>query len=234
MGRRRIPLPDRKSLTFRLIVGASLLCGATLLAAYVLLTTLFDLHLRRGVDADLVDRLDDLAAGLETTADGGFGLAREPDLPKYDRQLSGQYWQVEAEDTPPIRSRSLWDARLPEAVAECALGEISLREIKGPALGAAAPGAAHAAVRGAAPPVTFSVAADLAPVQAAARQFSRILAIALVVLGVGLVSARRAAGARRLAAAGARSRPRWPRSAPAPSSGCRTMRRPRSRRWRTS
>ena len=114
MGPRRIPFPDRKSLTFRLVVGASLLCGATLLAAYVLLTTLFDLHLRRGVDADLVDRLDDLAAGLETTADGGFVMARAPDLPKYERQLSGQYWQVEVDGQPPIRSRSLWDARLPE------------------------------------------------------------------------------------------------------------------------
>jgi signal transduction histidine kinase len=38
-------------------------------------------------------------------------------------------------------------------------------------------------------PVTFSVAADLEPALAAARQFSRILAIALTVLGIGLVSA---------------------------------------------
>ena len=189
MGRRRIPLPDRKSLTFRLIVGASLLCGATLLAAYVLLTTLFDLHLRRGVDADLVDRLDDLAAGLETMADGGIRLAREPDLPKYDRQLSGYYWQVESEDTPPIRSRSLWDARLPSPVAHDALGEISLREIKGPRSERLRLAQRTLQFEAPTPPVTFSVAADLAPVQTAARQFSQILAIALVVLGVGLVSA---------------------------------------------
>src|SRR4030095_2718707 len=83
LGRLGTILPDRKSLTFRLVVGASLLCGATLLAAYVLLSTLIDLHLRRGVDADLVDRLDDLAAGLETTAGGGFVMARAPDVPKY-------------------------------------------------------------------------------------------------------------------------------------------------------
>ena len=189
MGRRRIPLPDRKSLTFRLIVGASLLCGATLLAAYVLLTTLFDLHLRRGIDAELVDRLDDLAAGLETTADGGIRLGREPDLPKYDRQLSGYYWQVESEDTPPIRSRSLWDARLPSLVAQNALGEISLREIKGPRSERLRLAQRTLQFEAPTPPVTFSVAADLAPVQVAARQFSRILAIALVFLGVGLVSA---------------------------------------------
>ena len=189
MGRRRIPLPDRKSLTFRLIVGASLLCGATLLAAYVLLTTLFDLHLRRGIDAELVDRLDDLAAGLETTADGGIRLLREPDLPKYDRQLSGYYWQVESEDTPPIRSRSLWDARLPSPVARNALGEISLREIKGPRSEQLRLAQRTLQFETPSPPVTFSVAADLAPVQTAARQFSRILAISLIVLGVGLVSA---------------------------------------------
>jgi signal transduction histidine kinase len=176
-------------LTFRLVVGASLLCGATLLAAYVLLTTLFDLHLRRGVDADLVDRLDDLAAGLETTVDGSFAMARAPDVPKYERQLSGQYWQVEAGGQPPIRSRSLWDARLPEAPPDVELGNIRLREIKGPRserlrLAQRSLQFQEPAVR-----VTFSVAADLAPALAAARQFSRILGVSLAVLGIGLVSA---------------------------------------------
>jgi signal transduction histidine kinase len=182
-------LPDRKSLTFRLIVGASLLCGATLMAAYVLLSMLFNLHLRHGVDADLVDRLDDMAAALETAADGTISLSREPDVPKYNRQLSGQYWQIETPGQPAIRSRSLWDARLPGPSATADLGEISLREVEGPrserlrlaqrSLQFPAPSA----------PVTFSVAADLAPALAAARQFSRILATALVVLGIGLVSA---------------------------------------------
>ena len=189
MGRRRIPLPDRKSLTFRLVVGASLLCGATLLAAYVLLTTLFDLHLRRGVDADLVDRLDDLAAGLETTADGSFVMARAPDVPKYERQLSGQYWQVEANGQPPIRSRSLWDARLPEGAPNADLGSISLREIKGPRSERLRLGQRTLQFQEPAARVTFSVAADLAPALAAARQFSRILGVSLAVLGIGLVSA---------------------------------------------
>jgi signal transduction histidine kinase len=189
LGRRRIPLPDRKSLTFRLIVGASLLCGATLLAAYVLLTTLFDLHLRRGVDAELVDRLDDLAAGLETTADGGFVMARAPDVPKYERQLSGQYWQVEVAGQPPIRSRSLWDARLPEPSAKAELGDISLREIKGPRSERLRLAQRTLQFQEPAAQVTFSVAADLAPALAAARQFSRILGVSLAVLGIGLVSA---------------------------------------------
>jgi signal transduction histidine kinase len=189
LGRRRIPLPDRNSLTFRLIVGASLLCGATLLAAYVLLTTLFDLHLRRGVDADLVDRLDDLAAGLETSADGGFVMARAPDLPKYERQLSGQYWQVEVDGQPPIRSRSLWDARLPEGAPNGDLGSIRLREIKGPRSEQLRLAQRTLQFQEPDARVTFSVAADLAPALTAARQFSRILGIALTLLGIGLVSA---------------------------------------------
>jgi len=189
LGRRRIPLPDRKSLTFRLIVGASLLCGATLLAAYVLLTTLFDLHLRRGVDADLVDRLDDLAAGLETTADGGFVMARAPDVPKYERQLSGQYWQVEVDGQPPIRSRSLWDARLPEGAPNGELGNIRWREIKGPRSEQLRLAQRSLQFQEPAARVTFSVAADLAPALAAVRQFSRILGVSLAVLGIGLVSA---------------------------------------------
>jgi signal transduction histidine kinase len=189
LGRRRIPLPDRKSLTFRLIVGASLLCGASLLAAYVLLTTLFDLHLRRGVDADLVDRLDDLAAGLETTADGGFVMARAPDVPKYERQLSGQYWQVEVDGQPPIRSRSLWDARLPEGAPNGELGNIRWRQIKGPRSEQLRLAQRSLQFQEPAARVTFSVAADLAPALAAVRQFSRILGVSLAVLGIGLVSA---------------------------------------------
>jgi signal transduction histidine kinase len=189
LGHRRFPFPDRKSLTFRLVVGASLLCGATLLAAYVLLTTLFDLHLRRGVDADLVDRLDDLAAGLETTADGGFVMARAPDVPKYERQLSGQYWQVEVDGQPPIRSRSLWDARLPEGAPNGELGNIRLREIPGPRSERLRLAQRTLQFQEPAARVTFSVAADLAPALAAARQFSRILGVALAVLGIGLVSA---------------------------------------------
>jgi len=189
LGRGRILLPDRKSLTFRLIVGASLLCGATLLAAYVLLTALFNLHLRNGIDADLVDRLDDLAAELETAPDGTISLTRAPDAPKYTRQLSGQYWQIEAEGQPPIRSRSLWDARLPGPSTNAPLGEISLREIKGPRSERLRLAQRTLQFEAPAAPITFSVAADLGPVLAAVQQFSRILAISLAVLGIGLVSA---------------------------------------------
>src|SRR5262245_54043031 len=159
------------------------------MAAYVLISTLFNMHLRHGVDTELVDRLDDLAAGLETAANGTISLSREPDVPKYNRQLSGEYWQIETPGHPPIRSRSLWDGRLPERSATAKLGQISLSGVPGPrserlrlaqrSLQFPAPSA----------PVTFSVAADLAPALAAARQFSQILATALVVLGIGLVSA---------------------------------------------
>ena len=189
MARGRNFLPDRKSLTFRLIVGASLLCGATLLAAFVVISTLFDLHLRRGVDADLIDRLDDLAAGLESTSDGGIMLARQPDMPRYERQLSGQYWQIEADGQPLIRSRSLWDSRLPAASVEAELGKIGLREIQGPRSEQLRLAQRTLQFQAPAAPVTFSVAADLEPALAAARQFSQILAVALTVLGIGLVSA---------------------------------------------
>ena len=165
------------------------MCGATLLAAYVLINMLFDDHLRRSVDAELAVRLDDLAAGLETTADGGFVMARAPALPKYDQQLSGYYWQVEAEGQPPIRSRSLWDGRLPEGAPNGELGSIRLREIEGPRSEQLRLAQRTLQFEAPTPPVTFSVAADLDPVQVSARQFSQILALALVVLGVGLVSA---------------------------------------------
>jgi signal transduction histidine kinase len=189
LGPRRIPFPDRNSLTFRLIVGASLMCGATLLAAYVVITALFDQHLRRGVDADLENQLEYLAAGLEPTADGGFVMARPPNVPKYEQQLSGQYWQVEANGQPPIRSRSLWDGRLPEAAPDADLGKTTMHEIKGPRSEQLRLAQRSLQFQEPAARVTFSVAADMAPALAEVRKFSRILGVSLAVLGIGLVSA---------------------------------------------
>ncbi|MGH6891036.1 MAG: ATP-binding protein, partial [Dongiaceae bacterium] len=180
---------SRNSLTFRLVVGASLWCSVALLAAYLVLTALFDLHLRQGLDADLIDRVDDLAAKLQVAPNGTIALAREPDLPKYDRQLSGHYWQIEVDGQPPLRSQSLWDARLPSAAGSVQLGRVNLRDIRGPRSERLRLAQRSLEFRDSARPITFSVAADLGPLLAAAKQFSRILAVSLGVLGVGLVSA---------------------------------------------
>lgn len=182
-------LPRRNSLTFRLIVGASLLCAAALLAAYVVLTALFDLHVTRATDTDLIDRVDDLAAELQLDAGGGLSLARAPDLPKYDRQLSGHYWQIEIAGQPPLRSPSLWDSRLPALPAGAQLGEIVLRDVRGPRAETLRLAQRRLKFDGTDEPVTFSVAADLEPVLATAAQFSRIFAATLAVLGIGLVTA---------------------------------------------
>lgn len=182
-------LPKRNSLTFRLLVGASLLCAAALIAAYVVLTALFNLHLRDGIDADLVDRVDDLAAGLQMGEDGSFALGREPDLPKYNRQLSGYYWQIEVAGEPILRSRSLWDARLPVASQDVERGQIIFREVSGPRSERLRIAQRTLEFGGDNRQVTFSVAADLSPALAAVEQFSRIFSATLWVLGVGLVSA---------------------------------------------
>jgi signal transduction histidine kinase len=181
-------LLDRRSLTFRLILGASLLCAVTLVVAYVLLTALFDLHLKNGVDAELGERLEDLAAGVEIAADGTVSLPRAPDFPKYDRQLSGYYWQIAVAGQDPLRSRSLWDARLPEPLRDVAPGDVDLREIFGPRQERLRLAQRQLQFDDLPAPVVFSAAADLEQVEAAAGEFSRILAIALVVLGIGLVS----------------------------------------------
>ncbi len=182
-------LPKRNSLTFRLLVGASLLCGAALVAAYVALTAQFNQHLRNSIDLDLIDRVDDLAAELQMGEDGKFTLRREPDLPKYNRQLSGYYWQIEVAGEPVLRSRSLWDARLPYVAQAAQRGEIVFHEVSGPrserlriAQRTLEFGTDHSTV-------TFSVAADLSPALAAAEQFSRTFSVTLWVLGIGLVSA---------------------------------------------
>ena len=132
LGHRRIPLPDRKSLTFRLIVGASLLCGATLLAAYVLIY-----HSVRSASEARRRCRPDRPAGRSRRRAGDHGRRRHrpgaragPAEIRSATLRSVLAGRVRGHAADPI---ALAVGRAPaRPVAENALGEISLREIKGP------------------------------------------------------------------------------------------------------
>ncbi|MFC7477527.1 sensor histidine kinase [Dankookia sp. GCM10030260] len=101
-----------------------------LAAAMAGLSLLFERHAERQLARELAAVTEGLAAQLDLASPGGaWVLAAPPGDPRYDRPLSGFYWQVSRlEDAAPVlQSRSLWDATLalpPAAGTEGALVQL--------------------------------------------------------------------------------------------------------------
>lgn len=101
------------SLRLRLLLAA----GAFVLAAMALsalgLTFLFQSHVERWIEAELNADLDQLVAGIDTAPGGALAVTRPPSDPRFERPLSGLYWQAVVEPAGPVlRSRSLWDYQI--------------------------------------------------------------------------------------------------------------------------
>src|SRR5262245_21442404 len=101
------------SLRLRLLLaGAVSTVLALLLAAYVL-TVLFERHVERRIDQELGLYLGQVIGEIERSPSGAIALARPPADPRFDKPLSGLYWQVIQEPAGKVlRSRSLWDFEL--------------------------------------------------------------------------------------------------------------------------
>lgn len=68
--------------------------------------------IEREFDGILKDVATNIAASSDFTSSGQFVLTRVPDQAEFDRQRSGWYWMVTADDAVVSRSRSLWTERL--------------------------------------------------------------------------------------------------------------------------
>jgi signal transduction histidine kinase len=101
-----------RSLRVRLLLGAAVAIFLALAAAWVVMTLLFERHIERRVEADLVREGMQLAANVSIGADGAPVLSREPGDLRFAEPASGMYWQVTT-SRGSLRSRSLWDESLP-------------------------------------------------------------------------------------------------------------------------
>lgn len=98
------------SLRLRLLVGAGAFILAALAVSALGLAVLFKDHVESWVDAELSADLDQLIAGIDRNAAGEIAIVKPPSDSRFERPLSGLYWQVVVEPAGPIlRSRSLWD-----------------------------------------------------------------------------------------------------------------------------
>jgi signal transduction histidine kinase len=103
-----------RSLRVRLLLGAAVAIFLALTAGWFAMTLLFERHIQRRAQADLIREGKQLAARISLDADGRPVLSREPGDSRFVEPASGMYWQVTSEATS-LRSRSLWDESLPRS-----------------------------------------------------------------------------------------------------------------------
>ena len=174
-----------RTLSFRLIASSVAWVAASLLATGVLLTLLFRDHIERRFDERLQDHLDDLVAASDVDPEGLLHLAWTPSDPRYNRPLSGWYWQIRLGQEVLARSESAWREPLePEA----AFGD-RVQELTGPEETALRVLVESIRLPRAAQTLQFLVAAPVSDIEKDVAQFSRQLAITLGGLGLALVGA---------------------------------------------
>lgn len=180
------------SLRLRLLLGAAGFILTALALAAIGLTFLFRDHVERWVDGELNAYLDQVIAGIDRGPNGELAMTAPPADPRFNRPLSGRYWQVAVEpDGPILRSRSLWDYSISLPMSDAIGDEVHHHRLPGPngtklylllrhitlpdRLGGATAVAA--------------VAVDAAEVSAATRRFAEVLVPLLLVLAVLLILA---------------------------------------------
>lgn len=170
------------SLTSRLLVISlawllpALMIGGWLLMGY------FELHLQQRFDAGLNDHLEELVAVAEINS--AITLAWQPTDPRFNRPLSGWYWQIVHNGKTVHRSPSLADGALtlpsplPEGVTARMAGSQKLRLL---ARAIRFPERAE--------PVIFAIAGPEQEITHALGQFTWFLTLTLTGLGLVLAGA---------------------------------------------
>lgn len=101
------------SLRLRLMIVGVVLVSLALIASSAGVVLLFERHVIRRALAELDTYANQLIAGIGRDANGVLTLERLPGDPRFERPLSGLYWQLVFEnDGRVLRSRSLWEHEL--------------------------------------------------------------------------------------------------------------------------
>ena len=188
---------SKRSLVRRLVLLAAAWNLVVLVLAGVFLTAQFrDAAIRR-FDQSLAVLTDDLYAG-STVEDGVLKAPVLTDI-RATRAYSGRYWTIFDQSSGEAlnvveRSRSLFDSDLmiPMAQSErlsAAPGKTLFFDLRGPQNRPLRAAAILTRLPGYARPVVFIAAEDRSPIDADAARFARITALALVILGGGLIAA---------------------------------------------
>ncbi|MBW9259225.1 MAG: HAMP domain-containing histidine kinase [Candidatus Thiodiazotropha sp. (ex. Lucinisca nassula)] len=123
-----------RSLRFRLLAAAVVSVAAALLIAGVSLILIFEHHVEQRIGTELETYLDQITASVGVTNQGRIAFRQDLADPRFDKPLSGLYWQIQDEAHPTLlRSRSLWDSFIELPQDELTLGTIHRHLLPGPA-----------------------------------------------------------------------------------------------------
>lgn len=179
------------SLRVRLLLWAAFGVSLALLVAGIVIAAIFTSNVEQRVHQDLDATFTRLAALIDHESSPPSLAAALAD-PRYDTPFSGLYWQIRDLDTALVgRSRSLWDFELQAAPPPANSPRAWFAVISGPdgheltALVRQVRVNAEAGERA----LQVIVAEDRSVLAASINQFGRDLALALLVLGAGLVLA---------------------------------------------
>jgi signal transduction histidine kinase len=122
-----------RSLRVRLLLAATCSVAAALVLAGLGLTLLFEQHVERSFERELVNHLNQLTAAFEAAATGEPKVAGPLSDPRFLKPYGGLYWQIEDAAGRAIRSRSLWDFSLALPPDPLTSGELHRHLLPGPA-----------------------------------------------------------------------------------------------------
>ncbi len=173
-----------RSIRGRLLVLAAVWLTAALLAAFLFLSALLEDFVTDRFDAEAGAIADALSASLEVSDSGRIEVDDPPADPRFRLPLTGWYWQAEADGRVFDRSDSLLDGWLTGPGGEFAGGagrgadgaplRIMRRELTIPDSDAL---------------IALTVTAPQEQITQSLRQIRQPLALALIVLGLGLAAA---------------------------------------------
>ncbi len=113
------------------MAAAALSALLTLAFIGFLIANLFERQVESRLRENLSQQLDQLAAHLIVKDDNTPALDSDLSDPRYERPLSGLYWEVDEEGKPPLRSRSMWDQTF-DLSENHAVTNFALTPINGP------------------------------------------------------------------------------------------------------
>ncbi|WP_411341579.1 sensor histidine kinase [Sphingopyxis sp. J-6] len=167
------------SLRLRLIAGAGVAIAVALVVAWFAMTWLFNGHVERRVEDELLVQVRPLLADL--TLSGGVPVAgSEPADPRFAVPAGGLYWQAST-GAGTIRSVSLWDSRLPRA-ATAPADTWRMRRADGPFGQRLLLMERAIRLQPQEPPVIVQLGYDLAKLAPAQREFGREMALFMAIL----------------------------------------------------
>jgi len=170
------------------MLGATLWIALALLVTGFVLTGLFRNHVEQSFDQSLHDQLEEILSLADVDKDGHAFMSRHPVDPKYNKPLSGWYWEIINPDGALDKSRSLWDQRI-NTPAKISKGRELTFYATGPRKEPLRAVARTFSLPDAAQPVTILVAGSTNDVEKSISTFARTLALSLSALGLGLVGA---------------------------------------------